>query len=235
MVQHDDTGLALDDLTDEQLDALPFGVIQLDGHGLIQRYNAAESRLSGRSPAAVIGRDFFRDVAPCTNLPAFRGRFLDGVRRGDLHAVFGFVFGFDEPARVEVTMRAAAASDRYWLLVRQLGTLAASPQRQAASAALDAVDRRTRAEPVDSDVCALEPIHIPGAVQPHTATVVFDPATLAVVASSDNIADVLGQAPDRVIGSPAADLFPAAILAGIERLLADPAPSAWPPTATTTA
>lgn len=223
MLQSESQAVALDALTDAELDALPFGVIQLDADGRITKYNAAESRFSGRRPERVIGRDFFRDVAPCTNLPAFRGRFLDGVRRGDLHAVFGFVFGFDEPARVEVTLRAAAEPGRYWLLVDQKGTLQPSPQRRAATAALDAVDRRIHAEPVDADICAREPIHIPGAVQPHTATVVLDPATRAVVACSDNIADALGQPSDAVIGQPAAALFPPAVIAGIDSLLANAA------------
>lgn len=223
MVHGDTAQVPLDGLGDEQLDALPFGVIQLDGQGTIRKYNAAESRFSGRAPERVMGRDFFRDVAPCTNLPAFRGRFLDGVRRGHLHSVFGFVFGFDEPARVEVTMRAAAEPDRYWLTIHQLGRLNSSPQRRASSVAADAVDRRVRAEPVDSDVCALEPIHIPGAVQPHTATVVLDPATLEVAACSDNIADALGLPPTAVIGSPADLLFPADLLAGLASVVSSQA------------
>jgi len=212
--------VGLDRLTDEQLDQLPFGVIQVDAAGTIHKYNAAESRFSGRDPARVVGRDFFRDVAPCTNLPAFRGRFLEGVSRGDLHSTFGFVFGFDEPARVEVTMRAAAEPARYWLTVHPRGILQASPQRRAATAALDAVDRRVRAEPVDSDVCALEPIHIPGAVQPHTATVVLDPASGTVRACSDNIADAFGRGPADLIGQPAAALFDAPVLAGLDQVIA---------------
>ena len=223
LVHPDVQTVALDGLTDDQLDALPFGVIQVDGQGLIRKYNAAESRFSGRQRERVLGRDFFRDVAPCTNLPAFRGRFLEGVRRGDLHAVFDFVFGFDEPVRVEVTMRAAVEADRYWLIVRQVGTLSASPQRRVAEslAAQDAVDRRLRAEPVDTDVCALEPIHIPGAVQPHTATLVLDPASLEVVACSDNIGDVLARPPGSIIARPAAEFLPPEVLAGVRALLAD--------------
>ncbi|WP_205215007.1 MULTISPECIES: histidine kinase dimerization/phosphoacceptor domain -containing protein [Sphingomonas] len=220
MAEQEEQALTPDGLSDEQLDALPFGVIQVDAHGIVHKYNAAESRFSGRQRERVLGRDFFRDVAPCTNLPSFRGRFLDGVRRGNLDSVFGFVFGFDEPARVEVTMRAAAEAGRYWLLVRQLGFMAASPQRRAALAAADAVDRRVRAEPVDADVCALEPIHIPGAVQPHTAAVVIDPATDEIVACSDNIADALGRASGDVVGQSAATLFPPFIIAGIANVRA---------------
>src|SRR3712207_6145941 len=78
----DDLLAQLDDLNRAELDALPFGVIQVNGVGRVVFYSAAESRFSGRPVEAVVGRDFFRDVAPCTDQPAFRGRFLEGVRRG---------------------------------------------------------------------------------------------------------------------------------------------------------
>jgi photoactive yellow protein len=49
------------------LDALPFGLIGMAPDGTVTSYNAAESRLSGLTPANVIGRHFFSAVAPCTN------------------------------------------------------------------------------------------------------------------------------------------------------------------------
>lgn len=201
----------LDSLSSEQLDALPFGVIQIDGAGVITRYNATEARFSGRNATRVIGRDFFREVAPCTHLPAFHGRFLDGVRRGHLDTVFGFIFGFDPPARVEIRMVAARQPNRYWLIVRHLGQLAPTRQRVAAATAQDAVDRRLRAEPVDASICEREPIHIPGAVQPHAAMLAFDPANLILQACSDNIGDATGLSAARALGQPLGELLPAAI------------------------
>jgi photoactive yellow protein len=49
------------------LDALPFGVLAMGLSGIVISYNAAESRLSGLTPANVVGRHFFSAVAPCTN------------------------------------------------------------------------------------------------------------------------------------------------------------------------
>jgi photoactive yellow protein len=49
------------------LDALPFGVIGMTTNGTVTSYNTAESRLSGLTPANVVGRHFFSAVAPCTN------------------------------------------------------------------------------------------------------------------------------------------------------------------------
>lgn len=51
-----------------ELDALPFGAIRLDKDGTILSYNMTESKLTGRDPKKVIGRNFFEDVAPCTNV-----------------------------------------------------------------------------------------------------------------------------------------------------------------------
>ena len=197
----------LDDLSPDEIDRLPFGVIQVDAGGRITLYNQAEARLSGRDPARVIGRDFFREVAPCTHVPAFHGRFLDGVRDGALDTGFGFVFGFDEPARVRVRMFPARASGRYWLVIHPLGTLAPSRHR-VASIAQEAVERRVRAEPVDPSLCEREPIHLPGSVQPHAAMVTLDPDTFEVVASSDNLGDMVGIDADAALGRSLADLLP---------------------------
>lgn len=211
---------ALDELSDEELDGLPYGVIQVDDAGRITRYNATESRFSGRVRERVMGRDFFRDVAPCTHLPAFHGRFLTGVRGGDLDAAFGFVFGFDPPARVEVRMTAARAPDRYWIAIHPRGLLEPSRQRVAAVAAQETVDRRRRAEPVDPDVCEREPIHLPGTVQPHAAMLAADPATLEVVACSENTRDATGLDAARVLGRPLAGLLPATVVAELRDVLA---------------
>ncbi|MEJ1160655.1 ATP-binding protein [Prosthecomicrobium sp. N25] len=46
----------------------------------------------------------------------------------------------------------------------------------------------------DLAACAAEPIHIPGAIQPHGALVILDPATLHVRHASRNLAEVTGLA-----------------------------------------
>ena len=40
--------------------------------------------------------------------------------------------------------------------------------------------------------CAQEPIHLPGAIQPHGALLVVDPESLEIIQASDNTADMLG-------------------------------------------
>lgn len=60
----------------------------------------------------------------------------------------------------------------------------------------------------DLDACAREPIHIPGAVQPHGALLVLAPDTLAVLQASANAASLLGEAPrgDEPLGGQAGAL-----------------------------
>lgn len=55
------------DASPEALDQAPFGVVTMDRDGNVTAYNRWESELSGLSPDRVIGRQFFTDVAPCTN------------------------------------------------------------------------------------------------------------------------------------------------------------------------
>ncbi len=53
----------LDDLDDDALDHLPFGVVCLDPAGRIVRYNQPEAARSGIQRWRALGRDYFRDVA----------------------------------------------------------------------------------------------------------------------------------------------------------------------------
>ncbi|MBI0538552.1 GAF domain-containing protein [Roseomonas sp. KE2513] len=214
------SGTPLDDLSPEQLDALPYGVIGVDSEGRVTSYNATEGRLSGRSPDRVIGRDFFREVAPCTHLPSFHGRFLDGVRRGHLATEFTFVFGFDPPVRVRVAMRNARVPGRYWITVHPIGALAPSAQRLVSRTAEEVVERRSRAEPVDAGVCEREPIHRPGAVQPHAVMLAFHLAALTVDACSDNVADTFGRGPDELLGETLEELLPTQLVGVLRAALA---------------
>ena len=83
------------DLSEEQIDALPFGLIAVDPDGTIEQYNSYESRLARLPKERVIGRNFFRDVAPCTAVQAFQGRFDRFVAEGgDGSESFEFLFKF---------------------------------------------------------------------------------------------------------------------------------------------
>lgn len=132
----------LDALGDEELDALPFGVIGLDGDGRIVRYNMAEARFARLDRGQVVGRSFFGEVARCTDTPEFRGRF-DEVKSGTRATVrFEYVFAFRFGAqRVDVDMGTvskavtAPSSARVYLCINRRKFL---PRQKDVSAAIEA-------------------------------------------------------------------------------------------------
>ena len=63
------------DLEIEELDTLPVGVITLDRRGFVLRYNRTEAEYARRSTASTLNKNFFSDIAPCTRVQAFQGRF----------------------------------------------------------------------------------------------------------------------------------------------------------------
>ncbi len=83
------------EFSEAEIDALPFGLISVDHDGNIEQYNSYESRLSRLSKERVVGRNFFRDVAPCTAVQDFMGRFQRFVQEdGDGAESFDYVFPF---------------------------------------------------------------------------------------------------------------------------------------------
>lgn len=74
-----DLGNALSRLNTPDLDALTFGVVEMNIDGIVQRYNAIESGFSGLSPEQVIGRHFFREVATCCDNRHVAQRFAKSV------------------------------------------------------------------------------------------------------------------------------------------------------------
>jgi photoactive yellow protein len=116
---HVENDLAL--MTPAAIDRLAFGAIQLNAAGLVLGYNATESTITGRSKDAVIGRNFFNEIAPCCNKPAFRGVFDAGVKDGNLNAMFDYTFDYKmNPTRVKVHMKKAVADNTYWVFVKRL-------------------------------------------------------------------------------------------------------------------
>lgn len=113
---------SLHDLDAEALDALPWGTVVLDADGVVLEYNAAEEAIAGRSRGSAIGRSFFREVAPCTRVAEFGGRFAEMVATGNAEPQhFEFVFRFPgEDLLVEIAMSFAPAERRGTLLIRAL-------------------------------------------------------------------------------------------------------------------
>jgi photoactive yellow protein len=105
----------------EAVNKVAFGVVHLDEQGTIIGYSREESRLSGLRPEDVLGKNFFSDIAPCTDKTEFRAPF-SGVLAGDKEfAIIDYTFPFrPEPVPVQVIMtHSHLLPKRYLLMIKR--------------------------------------------------------------------------------------------------------------------
>jgi len=117
----DDIVNAVRNMSASEIDRMAFGAVELDSNGVIIRYNAAEGAITGRKPQEVLGKNFFTDVAPCTNTPKFKGEFDQGVRRGMLDKKFEYTFDYNmRPTKVKVHMKKSLSGNTFWIFVKRI-------------------------------------------------------------------------------------------------------------------
>ena len=108
----------LDQLTRTQADAQAFGVVQVTDEGVVKLYNRWESELAGVAVSAAEGRNFFSQVAPCTNNRLVFGKFKDGVQKGALDAEFNYTFTYKmRPTNVALRLFRHVPSATNWVFV----------------------------------------------------------------------------------------------------------------------
>ena len=84
---------------------------------IVDYYNPWESALSGLSPDRVCGRDFFIDVAPCTNNFMVAQRFHDA---DELDVLIDYVFSFRmRPTAIKLRLLKSARSTHQYLFVQR--------------------------------------------------------------------------------------------------------------------
>jgi photoactive yellow protein len=101
---------AVEALTTDEIDVLPFGVIGLDQAGVVRLYSKTEARLSGRKSRPTEGLLFFTDVAPCMDNEYFKGRIEKAIKAGTLDIAFTHVGDFVDRER-ELSVRVQSAAD----------------------------------------------------------------------------------------------------------------------------
>ena len=101
-------------------DKCDFGIVEVDDSGTIRLYNRWEQELAGVSFQQAVGRNFFVDVAPCTNNRLFLGRFRQGVQTGSMDVAFNYTFTYKiRPTGVAIHMYRHAASQRNYVFVKR--------------------------------------------------------------------------------------------------------------------
>lgn len=105
-----------------EVDALPFGCIRVDDRGTILMYNKHQSELANVEPSDAIGKNFFRELAPCTNNRLVFGRFKDGVASGTLNAEVTYAFTYKmRPTLVDIHLYRDPGTKTNWVLVKLVG------------------------------------------------------------------------------------------------------------------
>ena len=111
---------ALPSLTREDLDALAFGVIKVNDTGIVEVYNKYESELACVPPAKAEGKNFFTQIAPCTNNRLILGRFKEGVAAGELDASIPYTFTYKmRPTNVVIRLYRDSGTKTNWVLVKK--------------------------------------------------------------------------------------------------------------------
>lgn len=114
-----DTLAKLGKLSRDEADKTEFGIVKVDTTGKVLLYNQYESKLAGVAPSQAEGRNFFTDIAPCTNNKLFMGRFLQGVEKGELDASFNYTFTYKmKPTNVQIRLFHDKSSKSNWIFVK---------------------------------------------------------------------------------------------------------------------
>ncbi len=107
----------LNSATVVELDWLPYGVIAMSLDGTVDAYNLAESKLAGLTPERVIGKNFFSNVAPCTNNFMVAHRFQT---EADLDVVIDYVLTLRMmPKKVHMRMLRRPDASRMFLIIQR--------------------------------------------------------------------------------------------------------------------
>lgn len=109
-----------------KLDVLDVGLLQLGNEGSVEYANPAALQLPSLQtvddPEAILGDNFFTDLAPCTCTPLFRGRFRKGKEGKEVDARFPYTFVHSEqqPATFAIHLYHNPQHKATWVLFRPL-------------------------------------------------------------------------------------------------------------------
>lgn len=106
-------------LSPDELDALPFGVVRLDAAGNVTFYSKTEAAQSGFGDRRALGRGFFTQLAPCLGTPELLRRIDDARRAGTLDVTFEQIGDFDSAERELRVRVVSAAGGGLWVFLQR--------------------------------------------------------------------------------------------------------------------
>jgi photoactive yellow protein len=112
-----DLAARIEQVSQHDLDNLPFGVIQLDRDGTVLFYSATEARLSGYGEVP-LGQNLF-DISRCMKGDDFRGRLTRAMEEGPVDLEFGWPGDYADPAR-ELRIRVQSSrTGGVWMFIER--------------------------------------------------------------------------------------------------------------------
>lgn len=102
----------LDSQSDDAYDTLGFGLVKMDYTGTITAYNIALSSLAGVSKENALGKNFFTQVAPCTNNFMVAEKYQNAVLDETIPYMFTYI---TKPTPVELRLIKGKNGSQYLL------------------------------------------------------------------------------------------------------------------------
>jgi photoactive yellow protein len=112
-----DLARRIEQLSQAELDELPFGVILLDRDGTVKFYSQTEARQSGYGKLP-LGRNLF-EVSRCLESDDFRGRIMRAMEAGPVDIEFAWVGDFTDPKRDMRVRVQSARQGGVWVMVER--------------------------------------------------------------------------------------------------------------------
>jgi photoactive yellow protein len=107
----------LSSMDQNAMDQLDFGVVRMNRKGIIEAYNQYELDLSGNQRDEVIGKNFFQQIAPCTNNFMVAEKFISDQ---ELDEEMDYVFTYKmQPTGVKLRLLARPGEQYQYLLVKK--------------------------------------------------------------------------------------------------------------------
>jgi photoactive yellow protein len=112
-----DLARRIEQLSQSELDRLPFGVILIDRHGTVLFYSQAEAQQSGYGKLP-LGQNLF-ELSSCMGGDNFRGRIVRAQDEGPVDLEFGWSGDFADPKRDLRIRVQSARRGGVWIMIER--------------------------------------------------------------------------------------------------------------------
>lgn len=119
MFDRPDIASIMEALSPDEIDQLPFGAIKLDKDDRVVFYSKREALGSGMGERGQVGRNFFKDIAPCFATEDFL-RLVNDARAAPDFSLELYKIGDFADRDAELHIRVVSAPDQaLWLLIER--------------------------------------------------------------------------------------------------------------------